>query len=239
MSGRTDKMVAPALLAPGCDADSFPPPAMALREPNGLLAIGGDLSPERLLLAYRNGIFPWYSDEQPILWWSPQPRFVIYPERLKISRSLSKTLRKRRFRVTTNEAFEPVVAACAQPRLHQEGTWITEEMQTAYHKLHQLGHAMSIECWLEDTLAGGLYGVRMGRVFFGESMFTRRTDASKVALVFLSRMGFALIDCQLPNPHLSSLGAVPLERSEFMDLVARLCDKPLARQPESASDSRP
>ena len=238
MSGRTDKMVAPALLAPGCDSDSFPPPALALREPNGLLAIGGDLSPERLLFAYRNGIFPWYSDEQPILWWSPQPRFVIYPERLKISRSLSKTLRKHVFRVTTNQAFEHVVAACAQPRMRQESTWITEEMQTAYHKLQQLGHAMSIECWLEDRLAGGLYGVRMGQVFFGESMFTRISDASKVALVYLSRMGFALIDCQLPNPHLSSLGALPLERSEFMDLLTRLCDEPLTERPASENGAR-
>ena len=224
-------MLAPALLAPGCSTDSFPPAAAALREPNGLLAIGGDLSPERLMYAYRNAIFPWYSDDQPILWWSPQPRFVIYPGHLKISRSLTKTLRRQRFEVTSNQAFKEVVEACSQPRTSQDGTWITQEMKAAYNDLHTLGHAMSIECWHEGSLAGGLYGVHLGQVFFGESMFTRITDASKVALVTLARSGFALIDCQLPNPHLSSLGAVALERSQFIELITRLCDQPLADGP--------
>lgn len=224
-------MLAPALLAPGCSADLFPPAAVALREPNGLLAIGGDLSPERLMYAYRHAIFPWYSDDQPILWWSPQPRFVIYPQQLKISRSLAKSLRGARFEVTSNQAFAEVVEACSQPRSSQEGTWITQDMKAAYASLHELGHAMSIECWYDGSLAGGLYGVHMGRVFFGESMFTRITDASKVALVTLARSGFALIDCQLPNPHLSSLGAVALERSEFIELITRLCDEPLEPRP--------
>ena len=175
--------------------------------------------------------FPWYSDDQPILWWSPQPRFVIYPEHLKISRSLSKTLRGQRFEVTSNQAFKEVVEACAHPRTSHDGTWITQEMKAAYNDLHALGFAMSIECWHDDSLAGGLYGVHLGQVFFGESMFTRVTDASKVALVTLARSGFALIDCQLPNPHLSSLGAVALERSQFIELITRLCDQPLADGP--------
>ena len=212
----------PALLAPGCQIDSFPPPHAALREPNGLLAIGGDLTPERLLYAYRRSIFPWYSADQPILWWSPQPRFVIFSDSIKVSRSLARTLRKKPFEVTVNRAFKAVIEACAQPRHSQDGTWITDEMQAAYLKLHKLGHAMSVECWQADTLVGGLYGVQSGRVFFGESMFTRVTDASKVALVSLSRMGFALIDCQLPNPHLATLGAVPLERSQFLHLLDQL-----------------
>ena len=149
MTQRVDQMLAPALLAPGCRVNSFPALASALREPNGLLAIGGDLSPQRLLYAYRHAIFPWYSNDQPILWWSPQPRFVIYPGKLKISRSLAKTVRQQKFEVTTNRAFKQVVAACARPRRSQDGTWITPEMQAAYFKLHHLGHARSVECWYE------------------------------------------------------------------------------------------
>ena len=213
----------PAVLAPGCAIDSFPPLDAALREPNGLLAIGADLSPERLLYAYRHSIFPWYSADQPILWWSPQPRFVIFSEQLKVSRSLSRTLRKKRFEVTVNKAFAAVIEACSQPRALQQDTWITPQMKSAYIRLHQLGHAMSIECWQSDRLAGGLYGLQVGRVFFGESMFTRVSDASKVALVSLSRMGFSLIDCQLPNSHLNTLGAVALERSRFLQLITELC----------------
>ena len=170
---------------------------------------GGDLSPERLMYAYRNAIFPWYSDEQPILWWSPQPRFVIYPEHLKISRSLTKTLRGERFEVTSNQAFKEVVEACAQPRTSHDGTWITQDMKTAYNDLHALGHAMSIECWYDGSLAGGLYGVHLGQVFFGESMFSRVSDASKFALVALghhaSHWGIELIDCQVETDHAATI----------------------------------
>jgi len=197
----------------------FPPPEFA--EPEGLLAVGGDLSPSRLLLAYSMGIFPWFSEEEPILWWSPDPRCVLAPAELKISRSLAKTLRQDRFRVGFNEAFPAVVAACADSRRGQgAGTWITGNMQQAYDRLHRLGFAHSVECWQGDELVGGLYGVCLGRCFFGESMFHRATDASKVALVALARRmeekGWPLIDCQLPNPHLVSLGAKEIPRREFL-----------------------
>ncbi len=197
----------------------FPPPELA--EPEGVLAVGGDLSPSRLLLAYSMGIFPWFSDDEPILWWSPDPRCVLTPDALKISRSLAKTLRQGRYRISFNEAFTRVVTACAEiRRKHEEGTWITGEMVQAYDRLHQLGFAHSVECWQGEELVGGLYGVCLGRCFFGESMFHRATDASKVALVALVRKmeekGGALIDCQVPNPHLASLGAKEIPRSEFL-----------------------
>ncbi len=196
----------------------FPSPELA--EPGGLLAVGGDLSPRRLLLAYSLGIFPWFGDDEPLLWWSPDPRCVLYPSEVRISRSLAKVLRQERFRVSFNEAFGEVVAACAISRRRQPGTWITQEMRTAYGRLHRLGYAHSVECWWGDELVGGLYGVALGRCFFGESMFHRATDASKVALVALARrlveLGWPLIDCQLPNPHLSSLGAVEIPRREFL-----------------------
>ena len=230
----SDKFSIPAVLAPGCAIDSFPPPHAALREPNGLIAIGADLNPERLLYAYRRSIFPWYSANQPILWWSPQPRFVIFSKDIKVSRSLSRTMRKKPFEVTVNQAFSAVIEACAQPRASQHETWITPQMQSSYIRLHELGHAMSVECWQEERLAGGLYGIQSGRVFFGESMFTRVTDASKVALVSLSRMGFSLIDCQVPNPHLESLGAVALERSRFLQLISKLSGD---RRPSAALSS--
>lgn len=215
MSGR-----APYWLDPETPGAPFPPVETALRDPDGLLALGGDLSPERLLTAYRNGIFPWYSEDQPILWWSPDPRMVLRPDALKISRSLRKSLRKGVFRVTLDTDFAAVMAACAEPRADGLGTWITHDMFRAYLRLHELGYAHSVEAWQDDRLVGGLYGVALGRVFFGESMFARATDASKVAFVHLVEQlrdwGFVLIDCQVYTGHLASLGATPLPRPEFV-----------------------
>ena len=206
----------------------FPPRSHALREPNGLLAAGGDLSIERLLEAYRRGIFPWFSDGDPILWWSPDPRMVLFPAELKISRSLAKTLRRNRFRLTADRAFGEVIDACRAPRPGQDGTWITGQMSAAYRRLHEAGHAHSVEAWLDDELAGGLYGVALGRAFFGESMFARVTDASKVALVALvrqlARWRFGLIDCQMNTPHLASLGAREIPREDFARRLAGLVD---------------
>lgn len=227
------------------DPEDFPAVEFALRDPDGLLAVGGDLTVTRLLAAYRRGIFPWYSDDQPILWWSPDPRMVLFPEKLHLSRSLRKTLRHNRFRLTVDHDFEAVIRACAEPRPHQPGTWITPEMRAAYLRLHRTGHAHSVEAWLDGELAGGLYGVAIGRVFFGESMFTRVTDASKVAFAgftrFLQAAGFGLIDCQVHSEHLASLGAEPIPRPRFTDLLTRLCSAPSPvtqwrrRLPETAS----
>ncbi len=207
--------------------DAFPPVEQALTEPNGLLAAGGDLSPVRLLAAYQQGIFPWYQDGQPILWWSPDPRAVLRPAALKISRSLRRSVTKRGFELRVDTAFARVVAACAEPRRYGGGTWITAEMAEAYERLHELGWAHSFETWAEGRLVGGLYGVAIGRAFFGESMFTRATDASKVALVnavdFLRGRGFDLIDCQVASAHVKSLGAVEIPRSEFVALLRELC----------------
>ena len=191
-------MTAPYWLNP-YDPTDFPDVSLALREPDGLLAVGGDLRIERLLAAYQRGIFPWYSGDQPILWWSPDPRSVLFPDKLHISRSLRKTLRKQLFTITFDTAFEEVIHACSEPRADGLGTWITDEMQQAYLRLHQSGYAHSVECWLNGKLVGGLYGVAMGKVFFGESMFSRVTDASKIAFVFLvrqlQRWQFEMIDC--------------------------------------------
>jgi len=213
---------------PPDDADAgFPDANLALAEPDGLLAAGGDLSPERLLDAYRKGIFPWYSDGQPILWWSPNPRTVLYPDQPKISRSLRKVLRQGRFALSYDRAFERVIAACAAPRSEEAGTWITDAMMQAYTKLHRLGHAHSIECWLDGELVGGLYGVSIGRVFFGESMFSRARDASKVAFVQLANQladwQYGLIDCQVYSPHLASLGARSIPRKQFLERLDELC----------------
>lgn len=208
----------------------FPPLAAAQKEPNGLLAVGGDLSPRRLLDAYRHGIFPWYSEGDPILWWSPDPRMVLFPEELRVTRSLAKTLRNRPHEVRFDTAFAAVMRGCAAPRPGQGGTWIGPEMRTAYRKLHDLGYAHSVETWIDGELAGGLYGVAIGGVFFGESMFTRTRDASKMALVGLVRRlaaeGFGLIDCQMHTAHLESLGAREIPRAEFARRVKDLVDYP-------------
>jgi leucyl/phenylalanyl-tRNA--protein transferase len=208
----------------------FPPVEYALREPDGLLAIGGDLSPARLLRAYRQGIFPWYSAGQPILWWSPDPRAVLFPSEVHVSRSLHKTLRKARFQVSLDRAFARVIDACAGPRAGADGTWITGEMQAAYGELHRLGHAHSVEAWHGEHLVGGLYGLAIGRAFFGESMFSLAADASKVAFIHLVRQlqewGFALIDCQVQTRHLARFGARPIPRAEFLSLLARAGTEP-------------
>jgi leucyl/phenylalanyl-tRNA--protein transferase len=211
------------LLRPDPNDLRFPPVERA--SPEGLLAIGGDLSAPRLLTAYRHGIFPWYSEGQPILWWSPDPRAVLFLERLKVSRSLRKTLRSGKFTVTTDRDFRAVMRACAGNRRGTPaGTWITPEMVEAYAHLHQLGYAHSVEVRAGETLAGGLYGVALGGAFFGESMFSRVTDASKVALAWLvaqlRRWGFLFIDCQLPSDHLFSLGAEEIPRARFLGLLA-------------------
>jgi leucyl/phenylalanyl-tRNA--protein transferase len=211
-------------LAPEGDREWFPPLDQALDEPEGLLAAGGDLSPARLLAAYRRGIFPWYSAGQPVLWWSPNPREVLEPAEFKRSRSLAKTLRNRGFEVSFDRDFAGVVRACAARRENSTGTWITPEMHSAYCELHTRGHAHSVEVRLDGALVGGLYGVLIGRVFFGESMFSRERDASKAALAGLVERGIVaglqLIDCQLPTPHLRSLGSKPVSRTEFSALVS-------------------
>ena len=208
-------------------AEPFPPVEQALLDPDGLLAVGGDLSPQRLLNAYQHGIFPWYTEGEPILWWSPDPRCVLFPEKLKISRSLRKTLRKKLFEVRMDTAFEAVMRACAENRPNQKGTWITEDILQAYVNMHQLGFAHSVECWQDGQLAGGLYGMAIGKVFFGESMFSRKTDASKVAMVYLceylKQHGFRLIDSQVYTQHLESLGAELIPRTRFVELLKKYC----------------
>jgi leucyl/phenylalanyl-tRNA--protein transferase len=220
----------PFWIHPSDTSLAFPDVRLALREPDGLLAVGGDLTPERILAGYRRGIFPWYSGDQPILWWSPDPRTVLYPGRFRITRSLRKTLRKGRFQVTLDRAFERVVRACAAPRQGSAGTWITPEVAAAYIRLHNKGYAHSAECWLGDRLVGGLYGVALGRVYFGESMFSHVTDASKVTLAWLVRQleswGFALIDCQVHSAHLASLGAEQIPRATFIRQLDEWCPAP-------------
>jgi leucyl/phenylalanyl-tRNA---protein transferase len=201
----------------------FPPISKALKSPNGLLCAGGDLSPERIVEAYRHGIFPWYSEGEPILWWSPDPRMVLLPEELKVSRSLRKTLAKDVYETRVDTAFRAVIEACAEPRAGQSGTWIVPEMVEAYVRLHELGFAHSVESWQEGTLVGGLYGIALGAAFFGESMFARATDASKVALVRLVERlragGCRVIDCQQATGHLASLGAREIPRTRFAQLL--------------------
>ncbi len=230
--------LAPFWIDPNDKTFRFPDVCLALHEPDGLLAVGGDLSPDRLQASYRHGIFPWYNHGQPILWWAPDPRAVLFPENLKISRSLQKTLRKQSFTITTDKAFREVVEACSGPRANevdineenQPGTWITPEMKQAYQQLHEVGLAHSVECWLDKKLVGGLYGVALGQVFFGESMFTRVTDASKVAFVHLvkqlSQWDFKLIDCQITSAHLESLGAESIRREQFVQLLDQYCEAP-------------
>ncbi len=216
----------PIWLDPNDTTYSFPHPSHALTEPDGLLAVGGDLSPERLISAYINGIFPWYSHGQPILWWSPNPRAVLFPEKLHLSKSLKKLLRKKNFHMTMNKAFEQVIFHCSKtPRKDQDDTWITDEMQLAYLHLHELGIAQSAECWLGDELVGGLYGLAIGKVFFGESMFAHKSNASKLAFVHLldelKKDDYALIDCQVTTDHLLTLGAEEIPRDRFLELVAQ------------------
>lgn len=207
---------------------SFPP--LEAASPEGLLAIGGDLNPDRLLSAYRRGIFPWFSQGQPILWWSPDPRAILYPEKIRISRSLRRSLRSGEFTVTADRAFASVIAQCAKSRADQDGTWITPGMIDAYERLHHLGHAHSIETWCDDQLVGGLYGIAIGKAFFGESMFTRVSDASKIALVGLSKIlakaDYRFIDCQVRSDHLESLGAESIARADFSRALADAVERP-------------
>jgi leucyl/phenylalanyl-tRNA--protein transferase len=206
--------------------DPFPPVETALKEPNGLLCAGGDLSVARLLQAYRRGIFPWYSGDEPLLWWSPDPRMVLFCGELKVSRSLAKNVRNKGFEVRSDTAFAQVTRACASPRKGEGGTWLNREMQAAYLALHRAGHARSFETWREGRLVGGLYGVEIGRMFYGESMFSTETDASKVALVGLveelRRRQMPLIDCQQRTPLLASLGGREIPRREFLRRVTAL-----------------
>jgi len=230
------------LLDPTDPHAHFPPVERAEREPNGLLAVGGDLSAARLLRAYRAGVFPWYNAGQPILWWSPDPRATLFPERLRITRSLRKTLRNKGLRVSFDQAFGRVLRSCAAPRNYTPDTWITAEMAIAYDRLHRLGHAHSVEVWEGEELVGGLYGVLLGRAFFGESMFSRQRDASKVALVFLAdralAWGISLIDCQVHSEHLASLGAVELPRKEFCRLLDTACEAPAPSFPWPTEEAR-
>jgi leucyl/phenylalanyl-tRNA--protein transferase len=217
---RVTTMRYPVMLDPYAETNRFPAVDCALVEPNGLLAIGGCLEPNWLLEAYRCGIFPWFNPGQPILWWSPDPRMVLFPERLEVARSLRKVIRQGVYSVTLDRAFSAVIHACAEPRDADGGTWITEDMIAAYTRLHELGHAHSVEAWYGGELAGGVYGVALGRVFFGESMFFRRRDASKVAFVHLVRQlhrwGFTLIDCQMKTDHLKRFGAAEIARADFV-----------------------
>lgn len=224
-------------MLPWLDGDTpFPPLEMALRDPNGLLAAGGELSPQRLLDAYRQGIFPWFSADDPVLWWSPDPRMVLVPDQFKLSRSLAKRLRRHDFEVSTDTAFRAVMRACAEtPRAGQDGTWIVDKIIDAYSALHELGIAHSVECWQPDEngnrrLVGGLYGVCLGRMFYGESMFSHVTDASKFAFAhlvhWLRENAVELIDCQMKTAHLASLGAHEIPRAEFSKRLQHLVAKP-------------
>ena len=221
--------------------DPFPPVETALRNPNGLLCAGADLSPERLLAAYRQGIFPWYSGDEPILWWSPDPRMVLFCDDLKIPRSLAKSFRNKGFEIRIDSVFASVIKACAEPRKGETGTWLGKEMQAAYLALHHAGHAHSFETWQQGRLVGGLYGVAIGRAFYGESMFSRATDASKVALVGLVEAlrgrGFPMVDCQQRTPLLASLGAREIPRRQFLRRLAALVN--YAEPPEKWTRREP
>jgi len=212
------------------DSMPFPSVGQALDEPNGLLAAGGNLSPERLLDAYQHGIFPWFNADEPVLWWSPDPRMVLFPQEFKESRSLRRTLRNKQYEVRADSAFEQVMRACAAPREGQNGTWIHDEMVAAYTELHRMGYAHSIETWIDGELAGGLYGIAIGRMFYGESMFSRRTDASKIAIAHLAKQlthwNFGMIDCQMNTRHLASLGAREIPRAEFVVRLRELIHYP-------------
>ena len=225
----------PCWLDPEALEIAFPDVELALQEPDGLLAVGGKLSTEWLLHAYQRGIFPWYGQDQPILWWAPDPRLVLFPENLHISHSLARVIKRGKFTITLDTAFNDVITACAKPRPSQAGTWITPEMKSAYVDLHYAGYAHSVESWCDGVLAGGLYGIAIGNIFFGESMFTEVADASKTAFIALVRQlecwGFSLIDCQVHTDHLASLGAAPVPRKEFTAMLERGCQQPDHRQP--------
>ncbi|KOC92776.1 leucyl/phenylalanyl-tRNA--protein transferase [Winslowiella iniecta] len=211
------------------DSLNFPPPEMALKEPNGLLAMGGDLSPARLLNAYQRGIFPWFSPGDPILWWSPDPRAVLFPEQFHLSRSMKRFHRRSPYRVTLNQAFAEVIEGCASER--QEGTWITPQVKQAWLKLFSMGHAHSVEVWLDEQLVGGLYGMALGQIFCGESMFSRSENASKTALLvfshYFSQQGGKLIDCQVLNSHTASLGAKEIPRADWLAWLNTLAQQPV------------
>lgn len=215
------------------DPNWFPDPTQALDDPNGLLAVGGDLTPKRLVSAYCQGIFPWFSEEDPILWWSPDPRSVLIPETYKASRSLQKFMRKQAYDITTDQCFEQVMINCATTR---EETWISDSMLHAYCRLHELGIAHSVEYWVDKQLMGGLYGLNIGGAFFGESMFSKTSNASKVAFTHLcqlcNELGIEMIDCQVHNSHLASLGAIELDREDFLAKLSKLIRKPVKWQPE-------
>ena len=209
---------------------SFPDISLALADPNGLLAAGGDLSPKRLIKAYSSGIFPWFEEGQAVLWWSPDPRMVLFPEDLRVSKSLQKILSKLHYTVTLDEAFAEVITCCAQPRGESPGTWITDKMQTAYTQLFEAGHAHSVEVWRDGDLVGGLYGVALGQLFFGESMFSFESNTSKIALVNLVKQlqewNYKLIDCQVSSEHLESLGAIEISREQFRQQLHELLPHP-------------
>lgn len=223
------------------DHPAFPPLSRALREPNGLLAAGGALTPEWLLAAYQRGIFPWFNDGEPILWWSPNPRMVVFPDEVRITRSLHKTLRKGDYEVRLDHDFAGVIRACAAPREPGGRTWITPEIQSAYIRMHQLGYAHSVETYMDGALVGGLYGMALGQAFFGESMFSRRTDASKIAFAhltrFLEQRNFRVLDCQMTTRHLASLGGREIARDDFAKLLDAFADvtSPPARWPEDGA----
>lgn len=218
------------VLNPYQPEQAFPPVHKALHEPEGLLAVGGCLSPTRIINAYRHGIFPWFNPDEPILWWSPNPRLVLLPNQLYISRSLAKTIRSGKFTFTIDQAFSRVIDACSKPRSYATGTWITHDIKQAYTELHQMGIAHSAEVWFEGQLVGGLYGVALGQVFFGESMFHTKTDASKVAFVqlvqHLKTWNYQLLDCQMHTTHLASLGASEISRASFISLLDHYCEIP-------------
>ena len=215
-----------------CQYDPFPDPQHALQEPNGLLAVGGDLSSTRLLSAYQQGIFPWFDEGQPIMWWSPDPRAILFPHSVHVSRSMKKNLRRMNVEISVNQAFNEVIEACAQSRKNQLGSWITRGMISAYQRLHKEGHAHSIEVWQENQLVGGLYGLAMGATFCGESMFHTVSNTSKIAFIFLcqhwSCHGGRLIDCQMQNTHLASLGVIECSRATYLYMLKRWCHSPIS-----------
>lgn len=230
------------ILNPQDRTQPFPSVNLALTEPNGLLAVGGCLSADRLINAYRQGIFPWYSEGEPILWWSPDPRLILRPEMFHLSRRMRRVLRRQEWQFSFDQAFEAVVQACSEPRRYAAGTWLNANMKRAYRDLHRLGVAHSFEVWHESGLVGGVYGVAIGRVFFGESMFHRAANASKAAMAFacacLAYWGYELIDCQVHTPHLASLGAVEIPRQRFTELLRVCCDQRAGRQAWTAGPTK-